>query len=192
MMTETPVGATIEKIDKKLEARLAEILQPDEHVVFKIDGGLAQALVATDQRAIILKRGAVVSIVGGISVYTQPYGAIAGIEWTWSPLTWGYFAIQTAGATPISSRSIGLGNKQLGEATKAANAIGIRSKKVATALETAAGWIQSKATAAHAAPAPSPASASDADEINKLGELHQAGLLTSEEFAAAKAKLLGI
>ncbi len=31
-----------------------------------------------------------------------------------------------------------------------------------------------------------------ADEIKKLGELHQAGVLTDEEFAAAKKKLLGI
>ena len=29
-------------------------------------------------------------------------------------------------------------------------------------------------------------------EIQRLGELHQQGLLTDEEFAAAKAKLLGI
>jgi hypothetical protein len=29
-------------------------------------------------------------------------------------------------------------------------------------------------------------------QLARLGELHQAGLLTSEEFAAAKAKLLGM
>ncbi|MFV0433431.1 MAG: SHOCT domain-containing protein [Leucobacter sp.] len=45
-----------------------------------------------------------------------------------------------------------------------------------------------------APPAPAaPHTAGDAnlaDELSKLGELHAAGLLTAEEFAAAKARLL--
>jgi hypothetical protein len=45
-----------------------------------------------------------------------------------------------------------------------------------------------------AAPAPAPAEASptiDYDELQRLGELHTNGTLTDEEFAAAKAKILG-
>ena len=43
-------------------------------------------------------------------------------------------------------------------------------------------------------PAPAPASAEEtpADQIACLGELKAQGLLTDEEFAAAKAKVLGI
>jgi hypothetical protein len=43
------------------------------------------------------------------------------------------------------------------------------------------------------APAPAPAAASDGDvtdELTKLASLHSDGVLTDEEFAAAKAKLL--
>ena len=40
--------------------------------------------------------------------------------------------------------------------------------------------------AAPAAPAPV-----DMEQLRQLGELHTAGVLTDEEFAAAKAKLLG-
>jgi hypothetical protein len=40
-----------------------------------------------------------------------------------------------------------------------------------------------------AAPAPSPTI--DYDELERLGELHTNGTLTDEEFAAAKAKILG-
>jgi hypothetical protein len=43
--------------------------------------------------------------------------------------------------------------------------------------------------AAPAAAAPS--QAVDYDELKQLGELHAAGTLTDEEFAAAKAKILG-
>ena len=43
-----------------------------------------------------------------------------------------------------------------------------------------------------AAPAPAEPSASiDYDELEKLGKLHADGTLTDEEFAAAKARVLG-
>jgi hypothetical protein len=43
-----------------------------------------------------------------------------------------------------------------------------------------------------AAPAPAePSRAIDYDELKQLGELHANGTLTDEEFAAAKAKILG-
>jgi hypothetical protein len=41
-----------------------------------------------------------------------------------------------------------------------------------------------------AAPPP-PAPASDADQLQELAQLHASGALTDEEFAAAKAKILG-
>jgi hypothetical protein len=46
------------------------------------------------------------------------------------------------------------------------------------------------------APAPAPAAAPPAsspmiDQLNQLADLHQQGVLTDEEFASAKAKLLG-
>ena len=42
------------------------------------------------------------------------------------------------------------------------------------------------------APAPAPAPAMDPyEELKKLGELHAQGILTDEEFAAQKAKILG-
>jgi hypothetical protein len=43
-----------------------------------------------------------------------------------------------------------------------------------------------------AAPAPAePRASLDYDELEKLGKLHADGTLTDEEFAAAKAKILG-
>ena len=47
----------------------------------------------------------------------------------------------------------------------------------------------------YAEPAPAPAAASQDDmsaELKRLGDLHASGVLTDEEFAAAKAKVLGI
>lgn len=39
---------------------------------------------------------------------------------------------------------------------------------------------------------PPPAAASQADELGKMAALHQSGVLSDDEFAAAKARLLGI
>ena len=41
------------------------------------------------------------------------------------------------------------------------------------------------------APAPAPASSPMIDQLNQLAELHKQGILTDEEFTAAKAKLFG-
>ena len=45
--------------------------------------------------------------------------------------------------------------------------------------------------AAEPAPAPAAASSPMVDQLNQLATLHQQGILSDDEFAAAKAKLLG-
>jgi hypothetical protein len=48
------------------------------------------------------------------------------------------------------------------------------------------------APAPQAPPAAAPAGPSMTDQLNQLATLHQQGALTDDEFASAKAKLLGI
>jgi len=59
-------------------------------------------------------------------------------------------------------------------------------------------WAQQEAPQAYAEPAPAPAPAAPAagggsviDQLKELGELKAQGILTEDEFAAQKAKLLG-
>ncbi|HEX5308877.1 MAG TPA: SHOCT domain-containing protein [Solirubrobacteraceae bacterium] len=40
-------------------------------------------------------------------------------------------------------------------------------------------------------PAPQAAAADPVEKLKELGELHQSGVLTDQEFAAAKAKVIG-
>ncbi|MFA7266978.1 MAG: SHOCT domain-containing protein [Candidatus Nanopelagicales bacterium] len=53
---------------------------------------------------------------------------------------------------------------------------------------------QAQAAPAPVAPAPEPVPAADDSmaQLQKLADLHKAGVLTDEEFAASKAKILGI
>jgi hypothetical protein len=54
-------------------------------------------------------------------------------------------------------------------------------------------WAEQDAPAYQPAPAAGPAAASSdpIEQLRQLGELHARGVLTDEEFAAQKAKLLG-
>jgi hypothetical protein len=45
--------------------------------------------------------------------------------------------------------------------------------------------------AAAAPPAPAPSAGIDMEQLKQLGDLHASGVLSDEEFAAAKAKILG-
>jgi|APCry1669189034_1035192.scaffolds.fasta_scaffold04316_4 hypothetical protein len=75
-----------------------------------------------------------------------------------------------------------------------ASAVGgrVNRRQAAAAQQDAA---QAQAAAAAAAPAPvaaAPAADDEMAQIQKLATMHSQGLLTDEEFAAAKAKALGI
>ena len=49
---------------------------------------------------------------------------------------------------------------------------------------------QGVAAAQAAAPAPAPSGTIDMEQLKQLGQLHESGVLSDEEFAAAKAKVL--
>ena len=59
------------------------------------------------------------------------------------------------------------------------------------AADDQAAYDQQQAAAAQAPP-PAPAEDDQMDELQKLAQMHEQGILTDEEFAAAKAKALGI
>jgi hypothetical protein len=60
------------------------------------------------------------------------------------------------------------------------------------AMEAQLAAQQTQLAAQQSAPVPAASAGGiDLEQLKKLGELHTAGILTDEEFAAAKAKLLG-
>jgi hypothetical protein len=71
-----------------------------------------------------------------------------------------------------------------GTATAVSNRVSRRQGQRWSQQETA--YYEPQPTAAPAAPAPDPIA-----QLKQLGELHQQGVLTDEEFAAQKARVLG-
>jgi hypothetical protein len=83
----------------------------------------------------------------------------------------------------------GVSGRQQAKAQQAADAQAYQQEQQQAAMEAAAQ--QAAAQQQAAAPAAAPA-ADPIAELERLAQLKQQGILTDEEFAAAKAKLLGI
>ena len=87
----------------------------------------------------------------------------------------------------------------VGTATAVSGAVAGSQQQKAAAKQAEASAAQQQALAeqqaAQAAEAPTPAAGITDDtlaQLKKMGELHQAGILSDEEFAAMKAKLLNL
>jgi len=87
----------------------------------------------------------------------------------------------------------------VGTATAVSGAVAGSQQQKAAAQQTQAAAAQQQALAeqqaAQAAEAPAPAAGITDDtlaQLKQMGELHQAGILSDEEFAAMKARLLGL
>jgi hypothetical protein len=80
-----------------------------------------------------------------------------------------------------------------GTATAVSNRVSRRqANKWADQGQGAPAYLSEQPPPAPAAPAAAPAPAPDPiQQLKELGELHKQGVLTDEEFAAQKAKLLG-
>jgi hypothetical protein len=78
-----------------------------------------------------------------------------------------------------------------GTATAVSNRVSRRQAERWSAQEAPAYAEPAYAEPAYAAPEPAAPARDPIDQLRELGELHAQGVLTDEEFAAQKARLLG-
>jgi hypothetical protein len=98
-------------------------------------------------------------------------------------------AVVAGTATAVAG---GMSRRQQGKAQQAAEAEAYEQQQQQAQIDAQV----AAAVAAQAPPPPPPAPAASAEndtiaQLTKLGELKAAGILTEEEFAAQKAKILG-
>src|SRR4051812_38896703 len=102
----------------------------------------------------------------------------------------------TAAAAPAPAFVGGMSGHQAAKPNDAAQAQAYQKDQQAAAMQAAAqqAVAEQQAAAAAAAPPPPPPSAGDATiaELERLATLKSQGILSDEEFAAAKAKVLGL
>ncbi len=178
--------ADFEKLRNKVKQAVAENASPDETVRVIIHGAHGQAIIGTDTRAFVCKPGFMAGATFGTEVTSWSYQNITGVQVHKGMLT-GSVVIQAPG--------------QRGTKTSYWGQKGDDPAKTPNAIPVAGGWNEVQAGVARLrqlidatyTPAPSlggPASPSTADEIRKLAELCSDGILSEQEFQAAKARLL--
>lgn len=145
---------------------LLDVLGPAEIPERAVKGTLNSGnglLVATGHRAIFIDKGIV-----GLKVEEFPYSKISSIQYKVGMLL-GEIAIHTAG-----------------------NSAEIKNVQKAETKEFAE-WLRTRIASTDASAAAAPAAAPDPmEQLAKVAELHKAGILTDEEFAAKKKQLLGL
>jgi len=187
----------------RLYGGLDYVLEADEHVLVIIVGAFRQAVVGTDRRLFVYKAGNQAGVMFRRRAKSWNYADVADLR-----LDIGVKSGVLTVVPVVPDREIvEYGTSGHGSAQQSPNAITFASKPgTMVAARTAA--LLEMVAAAHgrrgpADPSPRPAghaqavaeeSEADGDdpieEIRRLGELREAGLVTDEEFLAKKTELL--
>ena len=181
--TGTSIGE-LEKADKKIAKLLAANLSDGEQVEYFAQGNSDQTVVLTDRHVFILKTGFMAGQSFGGKAASFDYSQITSVEVRVSMLS-GIFEIRAAGMTPTDISYYG---NDKDTAYKAPNAIPI-IKKQAAVFQDVAKRIRERMDTLRYTPTQSP-SADIPGQLTQLAALRDAGVLTSEEFAAKKSELL--
>jgi hypothetical protein len=174
------------KLKGRVKKALSENLRPDETVRVVIRGAHSQAMIGTDSRVFVCKPGFMAGAAFGAEVTSWGYANLTGVQ-RHKGLMSGAVVLQGPGQS--GKKASYWGNKN-DDASKAPNAIPVAGdwKQVDEGVSQLRNLIDA-AHAAISAP-PTGAAPSMAHELQKLADLRDSGVLTDEEFQAAKARLL--
>jgi hypothetical protein len=160
-----------------------QTLAGDETVRLVIHGASNQAIIATDRRALVFKKGFMAGATLGSELTSWAYGNLVGVQIHTGMLS-GAVVLQAPGQS--GSRTSPWKGDETGP-DQAPNAIPL-TRPFDQARAGVAELGRMIDGAHRSAPA---ASVSVADELRKLADLRSEGALTEDEFAALKTKLLG-
>lgn len=175
---------------KAVEA-VQQTLAPDEHVRLVIHGASNQAIIATDRRALVFKKGFMAGASFGSEVASWTYRNLVGVQIHTGMMS-GAVILQGPGQTGART-SNWKGDDS--DPNLAPNAIPLtRPFDVARTRVAELARLIDEANRPSAAPTqPASAAPTDtiADELRKLADLREEGVLTDAEFASLKSRLLG-
>lgn len=163
-----------------------------EEILLWLKGTFKEWLVCTNKQVFIVKKGFMTGHTFGNGVFQMPYKNIAGATVNYHLLS-GYFEL-SAGGMQNTSKSYWSTKK--GESPQEApNCISLNDKKLAAKFKEACGFIMDKIqeqsqTGQVQNNSASATAASIPDQIKKLAELKDAGILTEDEFTQKKTQLL--
>jgi hypothetical protein len=163
---------------------LGQHLTAGETVLGQVIGSFGQAVIATNQKLLVVKTGLMSGQIFGGKATGFDFRTIVGIE-VRTGLVQGEFEILAGGL--MNSQASNLSAKV--NMAEQPNGV-VFGKSDAAAFNAMAGKVRESSSAAHVLSAPAAASVSVADELAKFAALRDQGVLTEEEFQIRKASLL--
>lgn len=167
------------------EKLLQKNVESDEKILVKLLGNFGQAFVITSKRLYVLKWGFVVGLTFGGKCNSFELSNITGIQIKHSIFT-GVVEVITPGNQ--DRRNIGYWGQGNDDAIKSDNAVTFETRDLKFFQEAVNLGRNLIANVHNDGAKPH----SDLDQLDKLAELREKGILTEEEFAAKKKQILGL
>ncbi len=165
---------------------LGENLAPGEDVAVIIRGVYDSAMIATDRRVFVFKKGFFSGVAMGRRLASFDFANLTGVQQEQGLMN-GFVALQGPGIDSIDG---GFWSTGKNDPMKVPHAIATNASHKDQARQGSATLrrlISERQDAGRAGVAPAP---DPIDQLRKLGELRDAGVLTASEFEAKKAELL--
>jgi Short C-terminal domain len=169
----------------KLQQALSGCLESGERIKVLIIGAFDQAVIGTDRRVLVYKAGFMAGASFGRKIASWDYRNVTGIQFD-VHMNSAILMVHAAGTEPVKASYWASGK---GSAQQSPNAITFASKP-ADAVAASVAALRNLVAGAQSVHPVAPPEPDAADQIRKLGELRDAGLLTDDEFQAKKAELL--
>lgn len=180
-----PISEWLKK-NPKMNQALGQIMLPGEVISVLIEGAFKQLVIGTDRRIIVYKKGLRAGATLGSKVTSWEYKNITGIQLD-SRMGSGTLMIRAAGEEAVKASYWANGK---GSAQEAPNAIVFAAKPGNDIHQLVARLNQFVADAHAGVQQPPPSIDSPMEQLKQLGELHEAGVLTTDEFDRKKQELL--
>jgi Short C-terminal domain/Bacterial PH domain len=176
---------SFDQLHSKAKKAISAALEPDEQVMMAIAGEQGSAMVATTRRVFVFKMGANAGVMFGKQLNSWDYQNVSGVE-VKNGLTTHAVVLQVPGAVSVTKFGrLSSGSHSVWEASNAIMAQGGVDEAVGTLRRLIADQQRPDHNSEPVQPDP-------IDQIRRLGELRDEGLLTEEEFQAKKRQLLGL
>jgi hypothetical protein len=177
---------SFDQLNEKAQKAINAALEPDEQVVLAIGGESGSALVATERRVFIFKKGVTTGSMFGKQLNSWDYSNISGVE-VKQGVTTHAVVVQVPGVAPVTK--FGRFASGPNSVWEAPNSIMAAKTGVDQAIGALRRLIADHQRSSHVS---EPHRSDPIDQIKRLGELRDQGLLTEEEFQSKKRQLLGL
>lgn len=174
------------QLHKEANKLLDENLAPGEPVVAIIRGQFDSAIIGTDRRVFVFKKGVLSGSAFAKKLSSWDYRNITGIQ-VETGVMGGVAAVQAAG---VGTGDLSYWGGGKSDPRKAPNAVALARDHFKQAKEAVAVLRQRISDHQATGSVTSTAAPDSMDQLRKLAELRDAGILTSEEFESKKAELL--